>query len=659
MRLPSATSTLSQDVNASAVSAKLLTVIAAVSLNATGVPWMVGSSATLLSQNGYSPAVDFVADYIGKTRLPVLFVPVPIATPGVVGRFNVSGNTNTSVVSVAVGAYGSLDELDVQVRVNASSGAVVGTDQIVIDYSLDDGVSWKTGVRVGTASTYTIPNIGHVLSFGGGSLTANDTVLTYHSTAPMWDAAGFAAAKTALAAQSLKSRAWYVEGAITSSVFAGYVTTAINAYQTSDARSMYAKCALPDRLPYATLSHDLVRMTGAPTVTVLEVGAGGDTATRGAGSFVADGFHTGGTVRITGAVASGGHNNVTGVATVAAGVLTFPSAGVDLDNEGPISGVSMTCETTLTFALNAGSPDTITRSSGSWLSDGFRVGDSVTITGSLLANNVTGVITVCTATVMTFATGTLTADEVIGASVITMIAGQTKAQHLIAMNAAFASVTSQPRLDLGHGRARTLSPILNAYVRRNANYFDTIASFMHDIHVATWAPANGPLDGVSIEDTDGTIVEHDERLDSGALAAGFTCLRSWAEKAKGEVYVARSVTRAEADTLLSATENMAVACLAQNLAQEEAVNAVGQNLVLNADGTATGEALSSITDKINSTLARNLLADKEGEGQRTSLASVTLAADDDLSGVDATLNGVVNVKLNGKIAHFALNVRVH
>ncbi|MDG6910258.1 MAG: FkbM family methyltransferase, partial [Nitrososphaerota archaeon] len=42
-------------------------------------------------------------------------------------------------------------------------------------------------------------------------------------------------------------------------------------------------------------------------------------------------------------------NNVTGVVNVAAGVLTFPSASVALTAEGPISGVSITAESTITF----------------------------------------------------------------------------------------------------------------------------------------------------------------------------------------------------------------------------------------------------------------------------------------------------------------------
>lgn len=654
MELPSANVSIDASSTAAQIATSLLTVIAAVPLNADAVPWMVGNAAALYAENGYCEGADFVADYITRTRKPVLFVPIPIATPGTVGSFDISGNTNTSAVSVAVGAYGSLDRVEGRIRVH--NGGVVGTDQISIDYSLDDGLTWVEDVRVGTAVTYTIPYIGQIVSFGGGSLTAGETVLTWKSSAPMWGSAGMAAAETALLAQELQSGVWHVVGDIKTAAIAGYVTTAVNAYDTAG-RAVVAKCALKDRLPSAALSHTVVHMTGAPSVTFAEVGAGNDTAVRSGGSFVTDGFHSGGTVRITGAVAGGGHNNITGVATVTnATTLTFPAAGADLDAEGPIAGVSMSCETTLTFGDNGGSEDTITRTAGSWLEDGFRVGDVFTIAGTA-SNNGTWTITGVTPTVVNVATGSFAA-EVIGANSVTMTAGQTKAQHLADNNAVFASIAAQPLIDLGHGCARTLSPILKFYLRRNVNYFDTIRAFQHDLHIATWKKANGPIDGASLVDAVGTLVEHDERIDSGALSAGFTCFRTWGNGPRG-AFIARSVTRAAAGNVLSATENVRVANLVKAVAQQEAENAIGQELVLKIDGTATAASLASIKQRIDSALARNVLADVEGEGQRASLCYVTLAADDDLSGVDATLNGVITLVLLGKIAHINLTVRVN
>jgi len=196
----------------------------------------------------------------------------------------------------------------------------------------------------------------------------------------MWDSAGLQAAREKLAAQTKQVRSFVVIGDLPNSTFAGYVTTQANAYETSNDRFVFARCSVRDRLPYATMSDVQARMTGAPNITFADVGAGNDTVTRSSGSFVTDGFTTGDTVRITGAVASGGANNVVGVVTVAADVLTFPDAGIALAAEGPIAGVSITAEPTLTFGDNGGSEDTIARNRGSWLADGFRVGDSITIT---------------------------------------------------------------------------------------------------------------------------------------------------------------------------------------------------------------------------------------------------------------------------------------
>lgn len=648
MELPSATVRIDQSAGAASVATKLLTVFGAVPLNADCVPWMVGNAGALYTENGYSPAADFVASYISETKKPVLFVPLPIAVPGVVGRFNTSGNTNTSAVSVAVGAYGSLDETDGAVRIK--TGGVKGTDQIVFDLSLDGGRSWKEGIRLGTASTYTIPYVGLVITFGAGSLTAGQTVLTWKSTAPMWDNTGLTAGKVALQAQMLQTRGWLVIGDLVSSTVAGYVKTAVDAYETESDRYTVAKCSLKDRLPYAVLSHSSTNMTGAPTVVFADNGGTGDTITRGAGSWASDGFHNGCWIRVASPL-----NTIQGLCPTLTSALILTLGTLAVTAETTALAV-ITAETALTFVDGGSGEDQLLRTSGSWLSDGYRVGDSFTITGSNL-NNVTATITAVTESTINVVTATFAA-EVIGANTVTMVAGQTKAQHLIANNAAFAAIADDPRVDLGHGRAFKLSPFLGFYLRRSVQWADTIRAFSHDVHVATWEKDLGALPGWSLEDPNGTLVEHDERIDSGALAAGFTCFRTWGNGPRG-AFIARSVTRAAPNTVLSATENIVVANLAQTVAQMEGENTVGQSLVLNLDNTATGASLATIKQRIDSALSRNLLANVENEGQRASLCYVTLASDDDLSGVDATLNGVITLVLLGKIAHLNFKIRVN
>lgn len=650
--LPSASTRIDETSGPVAAGTKYCAVIACVPTAADSVPRIYGNAAAIYAAHEYSEGVDYAALHMQKTKKPILFVPVPIATPGVIGRVNQSGNTNTSVVSAAVGGSGSLDECDVKITVE--KGGVVGTDQIQIGVSLDGGRSKKT-VKLGTANSYVIPYVGHTLSFGAGSLTTGETVLTYHSTAPMWDSDGMTAAKTGLANQLKQVRSWQIIGDIANSTFAGYITTAVNGYETTDERYVQAKASLRDRQPYASLSRSIVRMTGNPNLTFAEVGATGDTITRASGSWVTDGFAVGDAVTVSGSAS----NNFTDakVTGVTALVLTLDTQ--DLTAEGPVGNVTVTAEVGLTFAEVGATGDTITRNRGSWLDDGFRIGDKLAITGTV-SNNITAVagLTAVTATVLTLDTDDLTA-EFIGAYGVIITAGETKAQHVASLDAAMSSVASQIRLELGFGRGRILSPFLGGMMRRSASWHDNLRAYQHDVHIATWQKDLGPLDGVDIYAADGiTLDEFDERVDGGALAAGFTCLRSWSNGPKG-AFVAKCLTRGDPASILSQAWAMAVVNVAQATAQAAAEDAIGASLILNADGTATGESLNAIKKRVDSALARELLANRENEGQRASLASWTPHTDDDLSGPDATLNAVLALTLRGVLVHINTKLTVN
>lgn len=84
--------------------------------------------------------------------------------------------------------------------------------------------------------------------------------------------------------------------------------------------------------------------------------------------------------------------------------------------EGWLPGVSPATEVTaaggrtLTFA-NSGSADTITASSGSFVSDGYKPGMKVTIAGSSSNNMTTGKLATVTATVLTFGSDTSLTNE--------------------------------------------------------------------------------------------------------------------------------------------------------------------------------------------------------------------------------------------------------
>jgi hypothetical protein len=326
--------------------------------------------------------------------------------------------------------------------------------------------------------------------------------------------------------------------------------------------------------------------------------------------------------------------------------MTF-AAGVV--NEGPVGGVTMTGSEGLTFAAT-----TITRSVGSWLSDGFVVGDSITVTGTA-SNNFTKTITALTATVLTFASGG--AAEVIGSALVAVTKGETMAAYVALMDSGFATVDAQKRIDLGLGRGRVLSPITAWMFRRPVQWAASLREYQHDLQIPNWRKSDGPMLGWDLLDNAGNnVVEYDERTNGGALAARFTCFRTYGNGPNG-AFIALSLTRMTEGSLLSRTHNVAVANLACTVAQAETENAIGQVLQLNADGTGTDASLGKIEERVNSALQINLLQAKS-EGPRASSAVWRASKTDVLSVPGASLTGVLDLRINGTLEQIATTVRI-
>lgn len=72
----------------------------------------------------------------------------------------------------------------------------------------------------------------------------------------------------------------------------------------------------------------------------------------------------------------------------------------------------------LQFVDGGGSDDTCTRDKGSWIDDGFGVGQTLTITGTTDNNSSTYVITAIDVLTLTFVTATVTAEADADAAVI-------------------------------------------------------------------------------------------------------------------------------------------------------------------------------------------------------------------------------------------------
>lgn len=647
-QLPSASTSVQASAGGVASGASLICVMSPCALNADTKPRLFGKAADAFTKHGYCEGVEYSELHVRGTRKPFMFVGLPIATPGVVSRKNTSGNTGSSVVNVTAGSDGVLGEHDGVVTV--LSGGTIGTDQILLGVSLDGRTTRR--VRLGTNNSYTPPYFGVAISFGAGTLNAGDTVLTWHGSAPRSDSAGWSAARENLAAQLKLFRTALLTGDLQNDTEASALVGEANTYETEDQRFTRFRASVLDRMPLATMSKVSARMTGAPNVTFAEVGASADTLTRATGSFVTDGFTPGDTITVAGAVAGAGHNNVTGVlAAVAATILTMGTT--DFDAEGPIAGVSVVAYPTLTFAA-AG--NTITRNRGSWLDDGFRLGDSVVISGTA-SNNATRVITVLTATVMTFAAGLV--NETISTNVANVVGGQSFTDWMTAIDAEFAPVDGQKRIDLSAGRARVNNPFSGWFLRRPAAWAASIREYQHDLHRTTFYKDDGPLDGWSLLDDENNLAEWDDRVYGGAgSAARFTTFRSWSNGPNG-AFIALSLTRDTEGAVLSKSHNLDVTNEACTVVQLKTENITGRSdFILNDDGTATADSLATVAKDVNEELEARLLTNKLGEGPRASKAVWTPATDDDFTEDEATLHGVLELILNGTVYHVNTVVRV-
>ena len=309
---------------------------------------------------------------------------------------------------------------------------------------------------------------------------------------------------------------------------------------------------------------------------------------------------------------------------------------------------------TLTFAEVGVTGDTITRSAGSWLDDGFKVGDVITVKGSEF-NDVTGPIAGLTDTVITLGTTDLVAEASVAGCKVTAPA-ELHADWVASLDSVFADIDDEKRVDLGAGYARKRSPITGWMLRRPVQWAASIREYQHDVQIPTWRKSDGPLSGWDLEDVDGNTVEHDERNDGGLLAARFTCFRTWANGPNG-TFIALSLTRAPEGSLLSRTHNLAVANVACSVTQAETEAAVGQVLDLNADGTATEASLVLIEERVNTSLAIALLQSKS-EGKRASSAKWKASRTDVLNVPGAELTGQLDLRLKGTLEKLTTRVRI-
>ena len=469
MTLPAASTRLQSQGASAPVPTDLLAIWAPVPTLADGVPRLYSSVDALLAAHGDFEGSDYFARHVEDTGKAALLVPVPIATAGIVKRSE-SIHTGTSQVTVAVGGSGALAETDAIVKV--ISGGTIGTDQILLSLSLDGGTTYKT-VRLGTATTYVVPRMGLTITFGAGTLVADETILEWQSTAPMFDSAGITLGKAGLVSKQFKARSWLFIGDVSTLALGQAIETAVNAYETANER--YTRASFQAR-DWRRLQSSALRcaMVGHPSLTFAEVGATGDTITRATGSWVTDGFQVGDYIRVTGTASNNVSGKITGVSSTVLTLDTTDLAAETIATEVP----RITAEASLVFATT-----TITRNTGSWIAEGFAVGDTVTIAGTA-SNNGTAIITTLSATVMTCGASTFAA-ETIGVCSASVTLTETDAAWVAALASLFAPISSSSRVDICAGRLTKDSPISGYTMRRPVAWAYNIRSYQRDIKFTT------------------------------------------------------------------------------------------------------------------------------------------------------------------------------
>lgn len=239
--LPKATTRVVDTAGAIASGTDTICVLAPVPTLDDLTPRLYGSARAIYDVHGYSEGVEYAAIHAARTGKPILFVGMPIGTPGAVVDEDVTGNSGTSVTTLTEGASGTLTEH--QGVLSVITGGTIGTDQIVLGLSLDGGRTTRR-VRLGTASSYAIPYVGLTIAFGEGTLIAGETIHTWDASGPLIDAADLTAARTALASQQRGFRTMLLIGDLADSTAAAALQSMIEAYETSNERFSLARASV-------------------------------------------------------------------------------------------------------------------------------------------------------------------------------------------------------------------------------------------------------------------------------------------------------------------------------------------------------------------------------------------------------------------------------
>lgn len=303
---------------------------------------------------------------------------------------------------------------------------------------------------------------------------------------------------------------------------------------------------------------------------------------------------------------------------------------------------------TVTFAST-----TATRSAGSWLTDGFKVGMTASFTGTA-SNNVAEKITALSATVLTVAAGF--ASESAGSGVAHATATEAETDWMAALDAiTLGQVWS--RVVLGAGDAIRTSPIDKSRKKRNATWAMVCRYMAHDVQVSPADATLGRLEDWTLYGADGRLACHDERASGGLLNSRITCLRTL-DGDIGGAYVALALTLELNDRPLSRLPIACVGDITCTICRSETTKLLNSKVILDPKtGYMTTAEQRRIEGKVQSKLENELLAAKT-EGQRASAVTFSIVNNTDLRQPGATVSWECDLTGLGYLEQLSGVVRV-
>lgn len=153
--------------------------------NADNKPRLVTTTTQWINLFGFGEGAAFCAWFLKKAKRAILAMPMVVNTQSVVTAKTLTGLTSTSAVTVAATLNDHCRAATHGIVV-VERGGTVGTDQIVLSYSMDGGEEFKT-LRLGKANSIVIPYYGLSLAFAAGTLVAGEKVCEWTSTSPTAD----------------------------------------------------------------------------------------------------------------------------------------------------------------------------------------------------------------------------------------------------------------------------------------------------------------------------------------------------------------------------------------------------------------------------------------------------------------------------------------